>query len=169
MRVFVFLLYLCFVLGLGITHVAPKGKEEKRFATQESDIKGMGQSYQYIIINERQIWHYARNACQNRGGDLATITSLTTFNRLLEFLKTAFPDNDYYWVGAEKQDTSSTWKWTSGEPIIAAMTTGKSSVPSAASKGCMILHPALKGYVSSPGLCIHDCYQTRKPYICEIH
>jgi hypothetical protein len=160
------------VLGLlayvALAFSASLGTEEKLFVTQ-SDIKGMGQAYHYLVVNEKQIWHVARSACQNMGGDLATITSLETFNRLLEFLKKSFPNNMHYWVGAEKQDKTSEWTWTSGEPLIGAMTSGSTSVHSSSSNGCMVMHPAVKSYVGSPGLCIHNCFSNQHPYICEIH
>merc|ERR1719495_2676765 len=91
----------------------PSGSAEKRSSTQESDNKGIGVGYQYVIVYEKQIWPYARNACKNRGGDLASITSIETFKRIVEFLRKEYPGESQFWVGAEKH-ASGTWKWLSG-------------------------------------------------------
>lgn len=70
-----------------------------------------GNIYQYF--DDEISWEEAKNACENMGGHLATITSVEEH----KFIKSLINDctKDYYWLGGTDQEEEGVWKWVTGE------------------------------------------------------
>merc|ERR1711915_634686 len=54
-------------------------------------------------------WHVARTFCQDQGGYLAEITSMSEFSLLEQYLLNY---EITYWIGLNDKDEEGTWKWS---------------------------------------------------------
>ena len=126
----------------------------------------MSRSTNYALVQEGQPWAQARESCQAMGGDLATMTSISTQRRLMEFVAKRFTRD--FWIGAEGRQGA--WKWVSGEPVSDALKWTDESHPEPT--GCFVLHGG-SDYTGAfadkyPGFTWHPCSGVR-PYLCELN
>ncbi|MCF7837804.1 MAG: hypothetical protein K9N49_04170 [Candidatus Marinimicrobia bacterium] len=69
----------------------------------------------YILMQQRATWEQARQAAEQRGGHLATITSPTEWNNILGQLGQTLL-NKSVWLGGSDASTEGAWRWVTGEP-----------------------------------------------------
>ena len=60
-------------------------------------------------------WNQAEQQCQDIFGQLASVTSDTIHQYVLEGMKRR--DLDFVWLGGTDKDKEGTWKWTDGSPF----------------------------------------------------
>ena len=60
-------------------------------------------------------WQQAKEFCENAGGHLATMTSITEYYAI----RTLISDGSCYeyWLGATDNEFEGSWKWVTGEPL----------------------------------------------------
>jgi hypothetical protein len=78
-------------------------------------IQNASNGHWYQRFDTSMSWHSAKRYCEDKGGYLATITSLQenqfVYNRLLD----ASPNKHYCWLGATDELNEGTWRWITGE------------------------------------------------------
>ena len=70
-------------------------------------------SSSYALINGSYTWQEARDDAISRGGHLATVTSSSEWNAIVELWETVPPN--IYWLGASDEEQEGVWKWVTGE------------------------------------------------------
>ncbi|WP_162179646.1 lectin-like protein [Solidesulfovibrio alcoholivorans] len=68
--------------------------------------------HQYKIFTTVKTWTDAKTDCESQGGHLATITSDSENNFLINNLSTL---SDNIWIGASDAENEGTWQWLTGE------------------------------------------------------
>ncbi len=71
-----------------------------------------GHWYQEVYTTSGR-WDSAQNLATALGGNLVTINDETE----QQWLRTAFNQNRYYWIGFNDAAQEGVWKWISGEPV----------------------------------------------------
>merc|ERR1711915_40873 len=63
----------------------------------------------YMVAPRLSDWHVAQTFCQDQGGYLAEITSMSEFSLLEQYLLNY---EITYWIGLNDKDEEGTWKWS---------------------------------------------------------
>lgn len=66
-------------------------------------------NYEYYIYEDASSWEIAKQMCEYRGGNLATITSQEENDFLFQYVKDKGYSNAYF--GYSDNETEGTWKW----------------------------------------------------------
>jgi len=132
----------------------------------------IGASYVFVTQVKKKItWEKARAACQQKGGDLAVLTTYQAIDAIAPF--TSFKNEKYgeYWVGATNPSKKKeNWKWLSGEPIPLSFEKwgqGESRRQQPNGKEDCLAYCNGSGD-SSVGLCDWGCENSADGYICQI-
>lgn len=72
------------------------------------------QGHYYYACADVMTWTEAKEACQRRGGHLATITSEAEQEAILEYLQ-GFSGRSGYWLGGTDAAEEGVWRWITGE------------------------------------------------------
>nr|XP_015193487.1 PREDICTED: natural killer cells antigen CD94-like isoform X1 [Lepisosteus oculatus] len=71
----------------------------------------------YFISPEQKPWSSARQACSELGTDLLAIQDQAEMKSLEALVK----DNYFYWIGLNRSDSSSEWRWVDGRALETAV------------------------------------------------
>jgi len=138
------------------------------------DVKGgamIGASYVFVTQVKKKItWEKARAACQQKGGDLAVLTTYQAIDAIAPF--TSFKNEKYgeYWVGATNPSKKKeNWKWLSGEPIpLSFEKWGQGESRGQQPNGKEDCLAYCNGSGNAVGLCDWGCEKSAEGYICQI-
>lgn len=68
----------------------------------------------YLVVNDPEYWTDARDACENMGGHLATITSQEEQEFVAGLIENSGTQKNY-WLGGSDHDSEGDWVWITGE------------------------------------------------------
>jgi len=68
---------------------------------------------EYSLIDDASTWDEAKARCEEMGGHLAVITSVTEQNAINSLIKNG--KRSYYWIGLTDEAKEGTFKWITGE------------------------------------------------------
>jgi hypothetical protein len=71
-----------------------------------------GHRYELYELGGEYEWGYAKYFCEEKGGHLATITSVEEDNIIYQLVKDF---QNHYWLGGTDRDNEGEWKWITGE------------------------------------------------------
>ena len=124
-----------------------------------------GEAKNFTLFDEKKTWHEAEAYCQNRGGHLASIISLSEGRLVFDlaageldmFLE--YPDAQDVWVGGSDQDEEGSWKWSDGSSwILPNLATEYGSYEDG--RDCLAIDPILELWTS------RNCSE-KQAFVCE--
>merc|ERR1719431_1119489 len=122
----------------------------------------------YILVNEKNTWEDGRKICVKMGGDIASINTIKDQKLILDDMKTAFPNQEMYFLGAKGDGKM--FKWVTGERLEGTGFILRSRSIMSETKGldrCLVMHPKIWSYATDPGFCNHGC-EEKLATVCEV-
>merc|ERR1712168_1098436 len=123
---------LPFLCPCGISAIASPAASQPETKVKRQDDQSVTKAFSvgwksYVLVLGSRGWNAARTACQNVGGDLASLISYKEFDGIVAAVKSsrATGDAQNVWVGAKlkdgwtKTETEDGWEWITGEPLPA--------------------------------------------------
>jgi len=73
----------------------------------------------HYVINEKFTWHESKAACEANGDHLTAVTSPAENSSVVHVLNEFSPNakTEEFWMGLNKPNTDSAWKWTDNQPF----------------------------------------------------
>ncbi|XP_048736835.2 C-type lectin domain family 4 member E-like isoform X2 [Ostrea edulis] len=68
-------------------------------------------------------WNQSREACQDIGGQLVTLDSVSKINFMSDYISYIYPDFKYWHTGASDAEMEGEWRWPNGSPALDIRTT----------------------------------------------